>query len=63
MGRKCEYVDDPVTMSRELAPLQAIPGYEPRLLLTLDREPEQSYDGIRRRSVLEWLLDYPDDAA
>ncbi|MDR1825056.1 MAG: ATP-binding protein [Bifidobacteriaceae bacterium] len=50
-------VAEPATLNRELAPLRAIPGYEPRLLLTLDREPNQSYDGIQRRSVINWLLD------
>lgn len=49
-------VDDPDTLARELAPLRAAPGYAPRLLLTLDREPPQSYDGITRLSVLDWLL-------
>ena len=49
-------VDDEVTLERELAPLRAAPGHEPRLLLTLDREPTQSYEGIRRMSVLDWLL-------
>ena len=50
-------VDDPITLERELAPLRAAPGHAPRILLTLDREPPQSYEGIRRRSVLDWLLD------
>ena len=49
-------VDDDATPARELAPLKAIPGHDPRLLLTLDREQPQSYDGIRRMSVLDWLL-------
>ena len=44
------------TLERELAPLRAIPGHDPRLLLTLDRETPQSYNGIRRQSVLDWLL-------
>ncbi|MDR2453261.1 MAG: ATP-binding protein [Bifidobacteriaceae bacterium] len=47
--------DAPGVLERELAPLRAAPGYQPRLLLTLDREPPQSYDGIRRLSALEWL--------
>jgi predicted AAA+ superfamily ATPase len=47
--------DAPGVLERELAPLRAAPGHEPRLLLSLDREPPQSYDGIRRASVLEWL--------
>ncbi|MDR1237293.1 MAG: ATP-binding protein [Propionibacteriaceae bacterium] len=50
-------VTDPATLERELASLRAIPGYEQRILLTLDREPPQSYDGIRRLSVLDWLID------
>jgi predicted AAA+ superfamily ATPase len=50
-------VDDPATLARELAPLRAIPGYDRRLLLTLDRQGEQSFDGILRCSVLDWLLD------
>jgi predicted AAA+ superfamily ATPase len=49
-------VDAPETLDRELAPLRAIPDFNPRVLLTLDREPPQSYDGIRRMSVLDWLL-------
>lgn len=53
-------VDDPATLDRELAALRAVPGYAPRLLLTLDREQPQSYDGIRRMSALDWLL-VPDD--
>jgi predicted AAA+ superfamily ATPase len=50
-------VDNPGTLARELAPLQAAPGFGARLLLTMDREPPQSYDGIRRLSVLDWLMD------
>jgi predicted AAA+ superfamily ATPase len=49
-------VNDPVTLDRELAALRAVPGYAPRMLLTLDREQPQSYDGIRRMSVLDWLM-------
>ncbi|MDR2620336.1 MAG: ATP-binding protein [Propionibacteriaceae bacterium] len=48
-------VNNPATLERELAPLRSLPGFDTRLLLTMDREPPQSYDGIRRRSVLEWL--------
>jgi predicted AAA+ superfamily ATPase len=49
-------VSAPETLDRELAPLRAVPGFDRRLLLTLDREAPQSYDGIQRISVLEWLL-------
>ncbi|MDR1430807.1 MAG: ATP-binding protein [Propionibacteriaceae bacterium] len=50
-------VGSPTTLERELAPLRAVRDFVPRLLLTLDREPPQSYDGILRMSVLEWLAD------
>jgi len=52
-------VDDPDTLNRELDSLRAIPGYDKRVLLTLDREPPQSYDGIRRMSAYDFLLGAP----
>jgi uncharacterized protein len=55
----CLNVDDPTTLERELAPLRAIPGFERRVLLTADREPPQSYDGIRRMSAYDFLLGEP----
>jgi predicted AAA+ superfamily ATPase len=49
-------VSNPKTLNRELAPLEMIPDHNPRLLLTMDRESPQSYNGIKRQSVLDWLL-------
>jgi len=49
-------VDDPATLNRELEPLRAIPGFDRRVLLTLDREPTQSYEGIKRMSAYDFLL-------
>ena len=46
------------TLSRELAPLNAIPDHNPKFLLTRDYEPKTSYNGIRQLNVLEWLLGY-----
>ena len=47
--------DDGRTLSRELAPLQAIKDYYERHLLTMDLVPSASHDGIRQEYVLDWL--------
>lgn len=44
------------TLERELKPLYNIKDYYPKYLLTMDLEPETSYDGIRKVYVLDWLL-------
>lgn len=44
------------TLTRELKPLKAINNNYPKLLLTLDEEPETNYDGIRKINALEWLI-------
>lgn len=49
-------VRDAKTLKRELAPLQKIKDHYPKLLLTLDEDPEADYDGIRRLNALDWLL-------
>lgn len=49
-------VREQTTLQRELAPLQKIRDHYPKLLLTLDEDPEADYDGIRRVNVLDWLL-------
>jgi predicted AAA+ superfamily ATPase len=49
-------IADPATLERELAPLRAIPDHYPRLLLTDDFAAPTSYDGIRRASLRDWLL-------
>lgn len=44
-------VRDEKTLERELIPLQAIRDHYPKFILTMDDDPEDQYDGIRR--VLE----------
>ena len=34
-----------------------IKNHYPKYLLTMDLEPETSYNGIRKINVLDWLLD------
>jgi uncharacterized protein len=48
-------VRDKETLERELAPLRAVRDFYPRLLLTLDEDPDADYDGIRRTNALDWL--------
>ena len=40
----------------ELRPLQSIRDSYPKLILTLDEDPEAGYGGIKRVNALEWLL-------
>lgn len=49
-------VRDETTLKRELAPLKKITDHYPKLILTLDEDPEADYDGIRRINVLDWLV-------
>jgi len=43
------------TLQRELAPLQKIHDHYPKFLLTLDEDPSDDFDGIRKLNALEWL--------
>lgn len=45
------------TLKRELAPLDSIADHNPKILLTMDNDPPVSYNGIRQKYVLDWLLD------
>ena len=48
---------DENTLRRELEPLRKISDNHPKFLLTLDEYmPNANFDGIRKMSVLEWLL-------
>jgi len=48
---------DEKTLERELAPLQKIQDNYAKYLLTLDEIiPKADYDGIRQRSIIDWLL-------
>ena len=52
-----ETVRDENTLSRELRPLDMIKDHYPKYLLTMDLDPETSYNGIRKINVLDWLLE------
>ena len=52
-------VRDTETLRRELAPLQKIHDHYPKFLLTLDEDPSDDFDGIRKLNVLDWLLQRP----
>lgn len=43
------------TLERELTPLQSINDHYPKLLLTMDIDPEIDYNGIKKQNVLTWL--------
>lgn len=49
-------VRDDNTLARELASLQRISDNYPKIILTLDDDPEADYEGIRRINALEWLI-------
>lgn len=50
-------VRDESTLQRELLPLQKISDNYPKVILTLDDDPDADYEGIRRINVLNWLID------
>ncbi|MCM1256622.1 MAG: ATP-binding protein [Roseburia sp.] len=50
-------VRDENTLRRELAPLDSIPDHNPKFLLTMDNDLPVSYNGIRQKYVLDWLLE------
>lgn len=49
-------VRDEKTLERELCSLRAIKDHYPKILLTMDDDPEVHYDGIRRINARDWLL-------
>ena len=53
-------VRDEKTLERELRPLQAIKDHYPKVILTMDDDPEVHYDGIRRINARDWLLGVTD---
>lgn len=44
------------TLERELKPLQKTGDFYPKYLLTMDRDLEADYSGIRKINVMDWLL-------
>ena len=49
-------VRDEKTLERELRPLKAIQDHYPKVILTMDDDPEMQYEGIRRINARDWLL-------
>lgn len=49
-------VRDKRTLERELTSLQKINDHYPKIILTLDEDPDADYYGIRRINVLKWLM-------
>ena len=54
-------VRDERTLERELRPLMSIRDHYPKMILTLDDDPEMQYDGIRRVNARDWLLGLTDN--
>jgi predicted AAA+ superfamily ATPase len=50
-------VRDKATLERELAPLRKIRDDYPKILLTLDEDPDEDFEGIRKINALNFLLD------
>lgn len=50
-------IRDEKTLQRELASLQKVTDNYPKLILTLDEDPEADYEGIRRINALHWLME------
>lgn len=53
-------VRDEKTLERELRPLLMIRDHYPKVILTMDEDPEAHYDGIRRINARDWLLGLTD---
>ncbi len=51
-----ESVRDENTLNRELKPLKTIKDNFPKYILTMDIDPDTTYDGIIKINVLDWLL-------
>ncbi|MCL2756906.1 MAG: ATP-binding protein [Coriobacteriia bacterium] len=50
-------IRDEDTLARELRPLRAIGDNHPKLILTLDDDPDGNHEGIVTKNALRWLLD------
>ena len=51
-----ESMNEPATRERELAPLRMIRDNYEKIVLSLDPGVEQSYEGIRSKNLIDWLL-------
>lgn len=52
-----ETVRSEETLEREIRSLDMIKDHYPKYLLTMDMDPETTYNGIIKKNVLDWLLD------
>lgn len=50
-------LDSSQTLERELKPLKAVKDNCPKFLLTMDNIPECSYEGIKHKYIIDWLLE------
>lgn len=50
--------DEKEVLDRELKPLKRIDNNYKKTLLTMDEIPETDFDGIIRKSIIEWLGEY-----
>lgn len=50
-------VRDENTLKRELSALESINDHYPKVILTMDMDPEVDYNGIKTMNVLNWLLE------
>lgn len=51
-----ESMQSPETRERELRPLQMIPDNYEKIVLSMDRDFINSYDGIKSLNLIDWLL-------
>lgn len=51
-----ETTRDENTLTRELKPLQNVRDNFPKYILTMDVDPDTTFDGIIKMNVLDWLL-------
>jgi len=51
-----ETTRDEKTLERELKPLQNVKDNFPKYILTMDIDPDTTFDGIIKMNVLDWLL-------
>jgi predicted AAA+ superfamily ATPase len=52
----CTSVREQSVLERELAPLLSINDHYPKILLTLDEDPEGDYRGVIKLNALDWLV-------
>lgn len=50
-------VRDEKTLKRELEPLDSILDHNPKYLITMDNDPPISYNGIKQKYAISWLLE------